>query len=475
MFQLMTKRLLVIIGCLYMSVASANFEKGLALYQDNKFDEAFIVFRSLAEIGDYDSMFNLGVMYYRGEAVQQDKILAYAWIQTAGASLQAEDYLKTASTLLSSFNADEMQAAKKIAREFWSSYAPDEIGKHIFPKPLSDEDCTADPVILARKKPRYPLSELRAGRMGRVEAEFTISKEGYVRDLIVYLATNKNFMKSAVKSAKTIRYQPFVKNGQLSERYGIHHAFTFLLEGNPKLRTQKLNAELKEIKSKAEKGDAVSQYMYATRLNIFRTFKDYLENLNLEYEEANKWYLSSAKQGLPHAQFVLGRNMLRGQGCEVDKENGLKWIGAAAASGYSPAQHHIAQTMIQDPEKSMQHSAITWLRNAALSDHYPSKLLLAWELSTSSNNEVRNGKEALRLLQAEPDDYFDEVRILESYAVAYASTGDFKKAIKYQKKALKEAARLDWDIPVMRERLNSYKVNRPWRDRYYSYNRQNRK
>ena len=44
------------------------------------------------------------------------------------------------------------------------------------------------------------------------------------------------------------------------------------------------------------------------------------------------------------------------------------------------------------------------------------KLLLAWEISTSPYSDLRDGKEALQLLEPEPTNYFDKVRILETKA-----------------------------------------------------------
>ena len=466
MFRLALKWILLFTICLFASFVSASFDKGYALYQEGKFDEAFVVFKNLSEIGDYSSMFNLGVMYYRGESVQQNKILAYAWIYTSGKSLQAEEYLNVAAKVFSTLGDAEKKHAKEKAESFLSYYSPENIGENIFPRLLNDEDCAPAPEVQKLPSAVYPRGEQRAGRMGGVDLEMMVSKEGYPRDLIVISATNKSFMKSAVKAAQNMLYKPYLNNGKPDYYYSVKYRYAYHLDG-AEVRTYRLEKELEEDKRKASDGDPIAQYMYAQKLNIFRSFKLYLEKLNLEYQEANKWYLSSAKQGLPHAQFELGRNMISGRGCEVDVENGMKWINAAAVGGYSPAQYHVAQNIIQETEETVKASAVAWLRNAAQAGYYPSKLLLAWELSTSSSDKLRNGKEALELLSSDPEDYFDEVRILETFAAAYAESGNYKKAIIFQKKALKKARKLDWDIPVMKERLDSYMAENPWRGRYY--------
>jgi tetratricopeptide (TPR) repeat protein len=98
---------------------------------------------------------------------------------------------------------------------------------------------------------------------------------------------------------------------------------------------------------------------------------------------------------------------------------------------------------------------------------YAAKLLLAWELSTSNVEALRNGEEALELLAAEPENYFDDVRVMETKAAAYAEMGNFKKAIKWQNKAGKIAKKLDWSIPLIADRLSVYSHSEAYRGTYY--------
>lgn len=465
--QKLIKVFVVAVAFVYVVSANASFERGLELYQEKKFDEAIVVFQGMAEIGDYSAMFNLGVMHFRAEATPQDKVLAYAWMHTAGTSLEVESYLNVAEKVWGSMTEEQQQRAIEKKKEFWDLYSPASIGNHIFPKLLSDEECESEPVPLKKLPPYYPRMELQSGKMGRVEIEFTVSQEGYVRDLVVNSATNRRFELSAVRAAKRFRYHPPLKDGVPAYAYGIRNLIKFVIAGNPTIKTKKLMAELESVKQKAQDGNPVAQYVYAERLNVFRSFQSFLQDLNLEYREANKWYLASATQGLPHAQFQIGRNMLAGRGCETDVVNGMKWIKAAAIGGYSPAQYFVAQSLIDESNDSAEQSVLVWLKNAALSDHYSSKLLLAWEYAASPRDGFRNGQAALELLSEEGKDYFDEVRILETKAAAYAELGKFKKAQKYQKRAIKEASSLGWEIPEMSSRLAAYEAENAWVGDYY--------
>ena len=191
-----------------------------------------------------------------------------------------------------------------------------------------------------------------------------------------------------------------------------------------------------------------------------------IDDLDVEYQTSNQWYLQSAQKGHSLAQYELGKNMLEGKGCEADRETGLKWLRAAALSGHPYAQEEIAMSTISDGVSDVQR-AILWLRKAASSDIYAPKLFLAWELAANPSPEIRDGKEALRLLAAKPEYYFDPVRVYETKAAAYAEAGDYEAAIKWQKKALKKAARLKWDIAVMADRLTAYTSSSSWQGVYH--------
>lgn len=472
----------IVIQCLSLPVWS-SFEKGFELYQGKQFDEAFKVFRSLAEVGDYHAMRNLGVMYYRGEAVDRDPIQGYAWVDTAEKALGIEEN-RLAETILKELSADQKKQALLKAIALYEDFNPEAMSQRIFPTLLSDEECEQGPELINKKRPRYPRSAAQQGVMGQVMLDYLVTPEGYARDIELISASNKSLVKASGEAARYFRYEPSVDENKKS--WPLKVLFTFAMQGDAKVKgLEKTLDTLSEWKIKAESGSAEDQYIYARFLDnvremrgMIRKFhnsdsvtlrkqdqkklKKFSEAVELEYQEANKWLMSSAKQGLSNAQYDLGLNMTQGRGCKTDADNGYRWIEASAVGGYSPAQYMMGEKMIEQSETT----AIHWLRNAATANHYKAKLLLAWELSTSSIGELRDAKEALTLLEEKSDTYFDDVRVYETLAAAYAELGNFKKAVKYQKKAVKEAKRLDWELPVIDRRLATYQSKRPWRGHY---------
>ncbi|HJL65723.1 MAG TPA: tetratricopeptide repeat protein, partial [Arenicellales bacterium] len=60
-----------------------DFNKGVAAYESGDFATALGEFRPLAEQGDADAQYNLGVMYEKGRGVPQDDKIALKWFTLA--------------------------------------------------------------------------------------------------------------------------------------------------------------------------------------------------------------------------------------------------------------------------------------------------------------------------------------------------------------------------------------------------------
>ena len=92
---------------------------------------------------------------------------------------------------------------------------------------------------------------------------------------------------------------------------------------------------------------------------------------------------------------------------------------------------------------------------------------LAWVLSTSPTDEVRNGKKAQNYAEkaAKLSDYA-EAHILSTLAAAYAENGNFKEAVKWSKKAVELGEKENHEqIEQLESELNSYQENKPWREK----------
>ena len=159
--------------------------------------------------------------------------------------------------------------------------------------------------------------------------------------------------------------------------------------------------------------------------------------------------------------------MLQGRGCAVDRENGLKWITAAAISGFTPAQNLLARSIIEDQGLNNRNKAKKILEDASKNGDFYSMIMLAWELVTQENIKSENGDRALKLMKSDSGNYYDAIRVQETKAAAYAAIGNFSKAVTHQKKALRISKSRKWEIPKISERLSLYRNEKRYVGQYF--------
>ena len=85
---------------------------------------------------------------------------------------------------------------------------------------------------IVKVSPVYPRRALSRGIEGYVIVEFTVTKQGSVRDPIVVEAEPANlFDKAAKDAAKKFKYKPRVVNGEPVEVEGVQNRITFEISG----------------------------------------------------------------------------------------------------------------------------------------------------------------------------------------------------------------------------------------------------
>lgn len=449
------------------STASASYRKGLEYYQSEEYQEAYFTFKNMAAVGDKPSQYNLGVMYYRGEHVDQDNAMAYAWM-TLASELGEERYKNNADKIFESLDDKGKEAAAEQFARLSGLYGDDVLKAAIAPQPLSDEDCEKGPALIKSLKPEYPKDAYKGQRVSIGYSDFTlnVSAQGYARDITLRLKTNDVFVDSSVTALLKGRWEQKLIDGKPTMTRDVYYRFSYAAQGGMTSMIKKMIRAVGDTLTQAESGDIQAQYEYAKTLGSIKAFRSMQDELDTEYRTANEWLLKASQQGHPLAQYELGKNMIAGRGCKVDSESGLKWLRAAASSGHPFAQEELAMSELHsglDDEQRI----IYWLRKAAGTGFYKAKLFLAWHLATTNDTDLFSPGEAISLLNSVPSLYFDQVRIEETHAAAYAAQGDFDAAVEWQSKALKTAKKLRWEIPVMEQRLTGYKNKQRWTGMYH--------
>ena len=85
---------------------------------------------------------------------------------------------------------------------------------------------------IVKVSPVYPRRALQRGIEGFVIVEFTVTKQGVVKDVFVIEANPQGiFEQAAMDAAKKFKYKPRVVNGEPAEVSGVQNRITFQIDG----------------------------------------------------------------------------------------------------------------------------------------------------------------------------------------------------------------------------------------------------
>jgi TPR repeat protein len=128
------------------------------------------------------------------------------------------------------------------------------------------------------------------------------------------------------------------------------------------LAGQQTNADqrsLKEVRAKAEAGDAESQVELGLR---------YVkgEGVTKDQVEAVKWFRKAAEQNFARGQYDLGVCFYAGEGVAKDQVEAVKWYRKAAEQNYAKAQYNLGVCYYNGEGVAKdQVEAVKWYRKAA--------------------------------------------------------------------------------------------------------------
>jgi TPR repeat protein len=101
-------------------VVARDLEDGVAAFKAGDYQKAFRLFERLAEQGDVNSQYNLGVIYNNGYAVPDDYARGYAWVSIAAARGNAGG--KKFKEMLAKFTTPaQIAEVQKLSCELWKN------------------------------------------------------------------------------------------------------------------------------------------------------------------------------------------------------------------------------------------------------------------------------------------------------------------------------------------------------------------
>lgn len=439
-------------------IAIADFDLGVNYYKENKFEQAYKEFLEAAQYGDHDAQHNIGAMYYLGQHVQKSEINAYAWMALAkqGAS-DAES--SSHNKLLASMSDANKKLAQEGYEKLLSKFSDSAIDERLNPTFTGKTLGVKDQRIIKQVTPQYPTEMARQGISGFVDMTFTIDKYGFTRDHVPTYSSSKAFERETIKALRQFQFEPMKVNNKPVDVNGLTMRFNFAMEG-ASYDKRKLDKMVAERKGKAETGTDKDKLNYAFFLEALRSLPGDYKVI----DNPNRWYIEAANQGNGVASYFLGRNILYGNMCTQDNGQSMGWLFKSAKAGVTDAQYMLAIESLSGARfEKNEEKAFYWLTRAADINN-SARVRYAWILATHPESARRNGNLASQYINKVEKNYLDKQSYYQTQAAIAAENGDFKQAVKWQKKALDDAQ--DLKLPTLRleQQLASYNTKTPWRE-----------
>jgi TPR repeat protein len=191
-------------------------------------------------------------------------------------------------------------------------------------------------------------------------------------------------------------------------------------------------------------------------------------------KEAVKWYKAAAENGLSRSARLLGSSYQFGYFTEINDKDSFAWYLKAAQLGDPVVQEWVGN-MYEDGIGTQQsyEKALYWYMQSAYKDNIEGMWSLASILATAPDANLRNGKKAVYWAEkALKKDKFVIAEIYDVLALAYAENGNFKTAIKHQRKAIElfnegkylKNGLTKNHIQKYTEQLKYFEQDKPWHE-----------
>jgi TPR repeat protein len=268
-----------------------------AMQSASRFDQAESVFAVARKGTDADAITRMGAMVMQGDGIDQDAVLAVAWLTWAAGKHHAEAQWRLGIAYAQGHGVSKNKAeASALLQSSVAQGNPDaqyhwarwiEQGSH-------DAESRAQALRLYES----------AAQQGQLAAQLHLAH--------------------ALRAGETLRSPEAEGESSVPHRKTSHRS-----------TAPHLVRSLQLFRMAAEQGHSEAQFelgqMYAQGLGAAQQF-----------DEAARWYLLAAKQGHAKAQFHLGFLYSHGQGVEQDYATAYQWYSISEQCGYALARKNVA-------------------------------------------------------------------------------------------------------------------------------------
>ena len=436
-----TKLALLLLLILTSISTQASFNDAINNYEQGKFEEAFLEFQSLAEVGHKPAQFNLGLMYVEGIGTEVDLTKGYGWIKLSDKDVNNEQALL--KEIFNSLDKAAQQEAEYFYNVLNASYSEEALAKALEPiyKPVTVHTSSnpTDAKPIKQQPPKYPVNALVKGVEGWVKLAFKLDREGTPSNIQVLEAyPGDTFVRPTISAVSRWEFEAPKTEAEQNKIY------TYSLKYHVDKSSADNDKAIRQLKEQALAGDPLAQYMYAK----YAPYVDSSSNINPTY-----WYHEAAKQGLADAQYELANNLLNGRGCEKDKEKAINWLIKSASANLGRSQFKLAKLFFQVDDKE---KAYFWLNKAVAADDSEIALELAEFLFELKDERYPLPLIIEQLNEVDLDKYAYPINYYEFIAKLHYLNGQYESAVENQEEAHSLMRRIKTVPEYMQDKLAIY-------------------
>lgn len=210
----------------------------------------------------------------------------------------------------------------------------------------------------------------------------------------------------------------------------------------------------------AERGNADAQFTIG---NYFVES----EHLPDALDQARYWLTRSAEQQHAQAMLQLGRLFQLARAAFQDQTEAFKWYLRSAKLGLPAAQSQVGYFYLSGEGEVQQdcNQALAWFEQAMARQHPGADANIVWLLSTCPDKTVRDGSRALRMAnQIAYREARTTANNLDNLAAAYAELGDFRSAWEVQEDAIDLSEPGSEQRQAFEDHLARYRAGQSWLD-----------
>ncbi len=376
----LTRVFLCVLLC-YSLASKADLQSATLAYHQGHYQQAQQQFYQLAQLGNVDAIYNIGVMYLHGQGHEKNPAKAYAWFSLAADFGLAE--ARDTARIIAKQSELQQQAFEDAYTALLTQISFAKYDAELRPE-LSAPSVQQEPIRRSYTvEPSYPEHAYKNGLEGWVWIEFDIDKKGTVADITLVDSHPKNiFDKALINAVKRWQYKASSGTLPYYNRSLIYHFTTFKgQQYQQSFQRQKkaYEREISELIDAAEQGNALVQYYIANWLSSDQYNASKLLKYHWQGDMASsELLLTSARNGYANSQYRIGANLLRGDYGHADRVKALNWILLAAQNGFATAQYRLGRELLNKhyvdyaPKKAQK-----WLEAAAKQGHFRAKRDLA--------------------------------------------------------------------------------------------------